>query len=429
MRFHLSALAALACLVLSGCVTTATPPASDVDDSTISLKTHYSTFTDSTWLPETTIRAPYGSPEIYPDIVDVLSRGIYAFYGADESILTINRTGTAGVFIGKETLRRVEPTLSFSKGSGTLYRNGKPVVNPGDLTARLLEDGRLMFSSVGKNKARINVAVKLRAYNISGRPVLHFLRNVSNQPDSLAWYMDKNITFPAGSEAYIATFWLGDDEIVVPATNSFTGTKTIEELMNRYSKTAAPLCMSYVHSQVTAPYGVIFPRVGTTPIRVTREIRNAKGVVVRRVTRTETPKAAPTGQLSLLKATPGALFCEIPKDSSVAKATWKMRSIQGTRVMEIIPDKSVNPADIGVQPINRTGVGVGFAETARTIKGRQTTVVVPVNILRNNEPIVDFRLKFNKTAAETMRQAIKQAAEVKKREARLIAEQAKRRGK
>jgi hypothetical protein len=428
VRLHLFALASIASLALSGCVTTETPnPPKPEPDGTISLKTHYSTFTDASWLPERTIRAPYGTPEIYPNIVDVLSSGIYAYYGTEESILTLEKSKTPGTFSARESHRRVEPTLSFSKGSGTLYRNGQPFVNPGELTAKLLEDGRLMFTSAGK--AKVNVAVKLRAFNVSGKPVLHFMRNVSNQPDDLAWYTDKNITFPAGSEAYIATYWLGDDEVVVPAANSFTGTRSIEELMNKYSKHVAPLCMSYVHSQVTAPYGVIFPPISTTPVKVTREVKNAKGVV-RRVTKMERPTAAQTGQLSLLKARTGTIFCEVPKESTLAKATWRMRNIQGTRVMEITPEKAIDPANIGVQPINRKSMGVGFAEIARTIKGKRTTAVVPVNILRNNEPIVDFRLKFNKTAAEAVRKAVHQAAEAKKREAKLIAEQSKKnRGK
>jgi hypothetical protein len=144
----------------------------------------------------------------------------------------------------------------------------------------------------------------------------------------------------------------------------------------------------------------------------------------------ERPTAAQTGQLSLLKARTGTIFCEVPKESTLAKATWRMRNIQGTRVMEITPEKAIDPANIGVQPINRKSMGVGFAEIARTIKGKRTTAVVPVNILRNNEPIVDFRLKFNKTAAEAVRKAVHQAAEAKKREAKLIAEQSKKnRGK
>ncbi len=424
MQYHLIALAALTSVTLAGCVATE-KVIPDADEGVISLKNHYSTFTDATWLPEKTIRAPYGSPEIYPDIIDVMTRGIYAFYGTEESKLSIMKTSVPGLYAGNESQRRIEPTLSFSKGSSTVFRNGNPIPSLNNITASKLEDGRLMFSSSGK--ASINVAVKLRAFNVSGKPVLHFIRNASNQPDDLAWYMDPNITFPAGSEAYVFTYWLGDDEIVVPASNSFTGTKSIEELMNRYSKKVAPLCMNYIHSRATTPYGVMFPALSTTPTRVTKEITNAQGKVIRRVTTTERPKAAPTGTLTLLKARSDAIFCEIPKETSLARATWKMRSIQGTRVMEIIPDKNVSPADVGIQPINQSSVGVGFAETIRVHKGVRSTNVVPVNILRNNRPIVEFRLKFNEPAAAAVRKALVQAAQVKQREAKLIAEQAKKR--
>ncbi len=364
-----------------------------------------------------------GSPELFLNPVEELTNGIHAFYDTQESILTIKETQTKGTYVGKEAIRAIEPTLSFSKGAGYLYRNSMAVDSTGAIIANTLPDGRVMFNSSGK--ANLNVAVELRSFNISGKQVIQFVRNSSNQPDKLAWYIDPKLTFPSGSRAYLATYWLGDDEIVVPAANSFTGTKTFEELINRYSKKLAPLCMSYVHSQNTAPYGVIFPAISTKPERVTKEIKNRKGKVVRRVSVMETPKAPVTGQLSLLRARSGSLFCEIPKQTDVAGATWKIRTIQGTRVMEIIPDSTVNPADVGIQPVNQKSVGVGFAEIVSVYKGKRSTRVVPVKILRNNQPIVDFRLKFNDGAAGSVRQALAAAAEVQKREARLIAEQAK----
>ena len=67
------------------------------------------------------------------------------------------------------------------------------------------------------------VAFALRAYNISGIPVKQLLRDGNNRPAPLAWFVNKNDVFPEGSIAYLTTWWLGDDEIVIPAKTAFTG--------------------------------------------------------------------------------------------------------------------------------------------------------------------------------------------------------------
>ena len=72
-------------------------------------------------------------------------------------------------------------------------------------------------------------------------------------------------------------------------------------------------------------------------------------------------------------------------------------------MLELNPAPGVESSDIGVQPINADSIGVGFAEV---MVGRRMNVV-PVRILKNNKPIVDFRLKFNGVAASAMREHLK----------------------
>ena len=66
-------------------------------------------------------------------------------------------------------------------------------------------------------------------------------------------------------------------------------------------------------------------------------------------------------------------------------------------------------SDIGIQPINNDGIDVGFAEVVRGNKGQSRMQVVPVRIVRNNQPITDFRLKFNAAAAQAIAEVLPKA--------------------
>ncbi|WP_337628681.1 hypothetical protein [Duodenibacillus massiliensis] len=90
--------------------------------------------------------------------------------------------------------------------------------------------------------------------------------------------------------------------------------------------------------------------------------------------------------------------------------------------MELIPNDAVAAADIGIQPVNAGSMAVGFAEVAATDPAefarqsktvRRTMRVVPVRILKSNQPITDFRLRYNDTAAAAVKAASDKALEAK----------------
>ncbi|MGN1209943.1 MAG: hypothetical protein ACI4SV_06540, partial [Duodenibacillus sp.] len=91
------------------------------------------------------------------------------------------------------------------------------------------------------------------------------------------------------------------------------------------------------------------------------------------------------------------------------RGSWRITRIQGTRVLELTPESSVEMSDLGVQPVNRHSVGVGFAE----IQSGKTKRVIPVRIIRNNQAVTDFRLKFNNVAADAVADALEKAVRSK----------------
>lgn len=360
-------------LILTGCAST---------QNTIQPtqpKATYQEFTDVTWKPETEIRAPYRSSEIQLSTQQILSEGIYAFFDTHRSLFQLTKHPD-GTMKAVETVEVAgHRALTWGAGASTLYRRGRAVENAGEMTATTLEDGRLLLQNTGK--APFNMALYLRAFNIAGKPIRHFLRNNNNQPDDLAWFMPETAVFPAGSVAYLGTYWLGDDEIVRPSKNAFTGARTLENLIRRFSRNT-PFCLSYVNHQGAHPYGVLFKEK------------------LRRSRRDQETSAQ--GEFHLVPVKNASVFCEPIPESEQAHGSWQIVRIQGTRVLELIPTDAVECSDLGIQPINKDSTDVGFAEVmVKTDKGERLNVV-PVKILRNNQPIVDFRLKFNATAAQAI---------------------------
>lgn len=128
-----------------------------------------------------------------------------------------------------------------------------------------------------------------------------------------------------------------------------------------------------------------------------------------RSTRRTTERAH--GRFVLSPVERGNMFCSrLPEAAGQMGGEWKITRIQGTRVLELKEDAGVDCADMGIQPINNDGVDIGFAEVMRADnKGKVRRQVVPVRIVRNNEAVTDFRLKFNEEAAAAVEAVLAKA--------------------
>ena len=367
-----------AAVLLSGCAT------HTVDYQP---KANYKEFTDATWRPESNIRPPFRSTEMPVDSVAILQEGIYAFYDTHRSFFQLQPAQTGSWTVSETVTQAGERCFTWGQGAVQLIRNSRVLNNEGPMVASRLPDGRILLQNSGQ--AVFNLAVELRAYNISGKPIRHFLRNGNNQPDSLAWFVPADAKFPQGSVAYLATYWLGDDEIVQPSRSAFTGTRNLESMIARYTAKTTPYCMSYVSHLEATPYGLSFER----PVRERGKNR----------------ASAPQGRFILSQVQRSNMFCERLSNGAQKGGSWKISRIQGTRVLELTEDADVPSSDIGIQPINNDGIDVGFAEIVRGNKGQSRMQVVPVRIVRNNQPVTDFRLKFNAAAAQAIAEVLPEA--------------------
>ena len=399
MKSSRCVLLALGPCLLAACASTPSDPIAP------SARAHYSVFTDSTWEPESHVRAPYGAAEIDLPITQALTEGVHAFDETDESIFSLERNADATYRVIESQQGSGEKALSWGTGASVLYRNGLPVTDWGKAQAHLLADGRLIVKVRGK--ADVTYAVKLPAYNIAGKPIRQILRDANNQPDTLAWYMRDDFVFPSGSIAYRFTYWLGDNEVIQPFGNAFTGASTLEKLLKNFTG-KQPYCLSYIDHTQAHPYAVAFEKEAS-PTKRSDLLRKKRAI--------RSVQIPEKGRYVLYSADSDALFCQKNADSATVSGNWTIQTIHGTRVLELMRPDSVAESDLGVQPINAKSVGIGFAEvlTPNASYGHVRRVI-PVRILRNNEPITDFRIKFNRVAADAVREALVDAARSKKAE-------------
>ena len=378
--FKATSVVLAAAVLLSGCMGTAVKHQP---------KAKYTEFTDITWRPEISIRPPFRCNELPLDSTTVLQEGIYAFYDTNQSVLQMQSLPDGTWTVNETTDGVGQRCFTWSKGAAQIVRNSRAIPNVGTMSASRLSDGRILLQNSGK--AAFNLAVELRAYDVSGKPIRQFLRNSNNQPDSLAWFIPAEAKFPQGSVAYLATYWLGDDEVVIPSQSAFTGSGSLENMLSRYTAKTTPYCISYVSHAEATPYGLSFEPAFRTP-------KNKRKAAVRS-----------QGRFILNPVQRTNMFCERLPEGEQKGGIWKITRIQGTRVLELHEDADVDCSDMGIQPINNAGVDIGFAEIVRRNKGHARLQVVPVRIIRNNQPVIDFRLKFNKAAAQAIAEVLPDA--------------------
>ena len=85
-------------------------------------KANFRDFKDITWLPETSVRAPYNARELTVNALDALRKGVYVFYDTHDTRFSL--TGTSDILTVTESAEtQNERDLSWGAGYATHYHN------------------------------------------------------------------------------------------------------------------------------------------------------------------------------------------------------------------------------------------------------------------------------------------------------------------
>jgi hypothetical protein len=228
-------------------------------------------------------------------------------------------------------------------------------------------DGSVYLVYSGDNPLRL--AVTMQAFDVSDMPIQPFLRTPDNYPKQEAARAG-SARFPANSVAYLLTARFVDDVLMLPVRESFTGASDTAQFVGNFSK-QIPYCLSYEDRAGARPYAMFF-----TP-------------------------GAKAGPVQLFPAKTGTLFCDRTSQTASAEGRWEERTVAGTKAVVLSFPANVDPLDTGVSNVERESARIAFIQPTKGTPG-----VRPGKLYQAGAKVYDFQYRFNKTAADAVRQAL-----------------------
>jgi hypothetical protein len=319
------------------------------------------------------LREPVPVPGVRPlklPAIDALKGdGLFYIYGPKVANLRAAATpGAENRFPLTETssdARTGSVNGHLDVGNFVLNGERRPVGRPN--YAIPAPDGSVYLVYSGENPLRL--AVTMQAFDVSDLPIQPFLRTPDNYPKQEAPRAG-SARFPANSVAYLLTARFVDDVLMLPVKESFTGASNTAQMVSNFSK-QIPYCLSYEDRKGATPYAMFF-KAGTK-----------------------------SGPVQLHSAKTGTLFCDSTSPNVVAEGTWEERMVAGTRAVVLSFPANVDPLDTGVSNYERESARIAFIEPTRGTPG-----VRPGKLYQAGAKVYDFQYRFNKTAADAVKQAI-----------------------
>lgn len=315
------------------------------------------------------VPVPGAKPLATPGIEALKGDGIYYIFGARVSNMRASAAPTQG---DRHTLTETSNdsktgTVNGHIDAGNFVLNGerRPVGRPN--FAIPAPDGTVYMIYSGENPLRL--AVTLQAFDVSDQPIQPFLRTPDNYPKQEAPRAGST-RFPAGSVAYLVVARFVDDVLILPGRESFTGAGNTSQFVGNFSK-QIPYCLAYEDRQGAKPYAMLFNGGGKK------------------------------GGVSLFAAKTGTLFCDRAAPAALGEGQWEERTIAGTRAVVLSFPANVDPLDTGVTNVERESARIAFIEPTKGTPG-----VRPGKLYQAGAKIYDFQYRFNKTAADAVKQAI-----------------------
>ncbi len=311
-----------------------------------------------------------GDPPALPHIstLSAFQTGVYHFYDQNQSLYKL----------GKKSGKNYRLTTQYSKGAPKYFsyattkdwtvRNGVLQRPSSPNSARAVAANKVNIVKQGQASG---LAVELKAYDVSEQSIASYLKLQNGKDTKLSEKVSRWAKFAPGSVAYEPVITSLRTELIVPQTNIFTGQKTVEGFVKAFSG-KIPNCLRYEKRSGSQPYAIRFT--------------NRKGN---------------TGKIEIFEAKRGKVFCEVdgPK---VADGSYKIQTINGTKVLALDFPKHIDRRDIGIHSSESGALDFAFIEVKKP-----HAQVLPGRILHAKRTFTDNQYRFNKTAAESIQNALK----------------------
>lgn len=311
-----------------------------------------------------------GQPQALPHVstLSAFQTGVYHFYDQNRSLFKLGKKAGKNYRLATEFSKGTPHYFSYNVNQDWTVRNGalqKPSV------ANTLQAASANKVNLIRKGSSSGLSVELKAYDVSDKSIASYLKLQNGKSTKLSESVSSWKKFPAGSIAYVPTITSLRTEIIVPETNIFTGQKTVEGFIKAFSG-KIPNCLRYEKRSGSQPYAIRFT--------------NRKGN---------------TGTIEIFEAKRGKVFCEVdgPK---VANGQYKIQTINGTKVLTLDFPKHIDRRDIGIHSSESGALDLAFVEVKRP-----KAQVLPGRVLHAKRTFTDNQYRFNKTAADAIKDAIK----------------------
>ncbi len=316
------------------------------------------------------VPVPGAKPIAVPSFEAMKGDGLYHFSGARMSNMRAAATPGEGnrYALTETSTEDGQATLNGNIDVAHAVLNGERRALGRPNFAIPAQDGS--FYIVYAGQAPLRMAVTLQAFDVSEMPISLFLRTPDNYPRQEATRTN-GAKFPKGAVAYLATARFFDDVLMLPRRESFTGATNTAQFVGNFSK-QIPYCLAYEDRQGANPYAMLFKSAG----------------------------AGKKGEVTLYPAKTGTLFCDKSVDKVLAQGEWEERTVGGTKAIVLSFPAQVDPLDTGVSNVERESARIAFIEPTKGLPG-----VRPGKLYQAGASVYDYQYRFNKVAADAVRQA------------------------
>lgn len=311
-----------------------------------------------------------GQPQPLPHIstLSAFQTGVYHFYDQNSSFFKLGKKAGSQYRLVSEFSKGTPRYFSYSMSKDWTVRNGvlqRPSVAN---VVRPIAGNKVNVIRQGQSSG---LSVELKAYDVSDKSIASYLKLQNGKSTKLSDSVSSWTKFPAGSVAYVPTLTSLRTEVIVPEVNIFTGQKTVEGFVKAFSG-KIPNCLRYEKRSGSQPYAIRFT--------------NRKGN---------------TGNIEIYEAKRGKVFCEVdgPK---VANGSYKIQTINGTKVLTLNFPQHIDRRDIGIHSSENGALDLAFVEVKKP-----HPQVLPGRVLHAKRTFTDNQYRFNKVAADSIKNALK----------------------
>lgn len=178
----------------------------------------------------------------------------------DKTLWSINdKTVSAWSVVKKGKSYVLQQTKGEDNFLSPNFEGGKIVSESGKYSAStpasivFVDKGQAMDLLFGTGKKSCQNSGQLQAYDVSGQKIADFLTDRTGEPYKLAEKVG-SAKFPAGSKAYRTVSKFLNNQLVLPAKESFTNAKTTKDLM---TTSARSFLLSYEQRPGSQAYGIL----------------------------------------------------------------------------------------------------------------------------------------------------------------------------